>query len=368
MGWQGFTSRAEKKVALLYVNTAQTDYEKTDGLASIHSRPWGRSLCTPRTQYQPIAGMVWCTASHVLNAPAPTLAKQVGPWTIAFMNSARLWKRRPRILCSCWACVLLEPSSGCIEGNGDWHPQPRLPNVPGLLVLCGHVRADCFCPAMQCLDHHKFVGQWAVGHKVGVAVHEGGFPVYSRWDGVYVHGLSEAVRWVLTPLGSRISYRPNTTLKQLLVQPKDRTPTEELAGVVYQVPRASCPASYVGQTGRCLGKRIKEPESCGVWRLHIRSALVEHAWSHHHPVDWDKVRVLEQQPRLYHRLTLESIHIRSHPHTLNRSDGTLSPVYNSLFFCSIPLLYPTYCLIPPSQLPQVYSSPVTSPAVTHTYI
>ena len=125
MGWQGFTSRAEKKVALLYVNTAQTDYEKTDGLASIHSRPWGRSLCTPRTQYQPIAGMVWCTASHVLNAPAPTLAKQVGPWTIAFMNSARLWKRRPRILCSCWACVLLEPSSGSIEGHGDWHPKPH---------------------------------------------------------------------------------------------------------------------------------------------------------------------------------------------------------------------------------------------------
>ena len=53
------------------------------------------------------------------------------------------------------------------------------------------------------------------------------------------------------------------------------------------------------------------------------STMAKYAWSHHHPVDcsWDKIRVLdlEQQPCLYHRLTLESIHIRSHPHTLNRS-------------------------------------------------
>ena len=56
------------------------------------------------------------------------------------------------------------------------------------------------------------------------------------------------------------------------------------------------------------------------------SAVAEHTWSHHHPVDWDKVRVLEQQPHLHHRLTLESTHIRSYLHTLNRNDGTLSPL------------------------------------------
>ena len=144
----------------------------------------------------------------------------------------------------------------------------------------------------------------------------------------YVHGLSEAV---LTPLGLRVSFRPNTTLKQLLVRPKDGTPTEELAGVVYQVPCASCPASYIGQTGRRLGKRMKEHRKAVESGDCANSALAEHAWNHHHPVDWDKVKVLEQQTHLYHRLTLESIHIRSHPHTLSRNIGTLSPVYNSLF-------------------------------------
>ena len=71
-------------------------------------------------------------------------------------------KRRPRVLCSCWACVLLVPSSGSIEGHGNWHPQPHsdllhaellahpAPTVPtqqGQGVLCQdsmlHYWADC---------------------------------------------------------------------------------------------------------------------------------------------------------------------------------------------------------------------------------
>ena len=84
-------------------------------------------------------------------------------------------------------------------------------------------------------------------------------------------------------------------------------------------------------TGRCLGKRVKEHRKAAESGDCANSVLAEHAWSHHHPVDWENVRVLEQQPRLYHRLTLESIHIRSHPHTLNRHDGTL-PQFTSHYF------------------------------------
>ena len=54
------------------------------------------------------------------------------------------------------------------------------------------------------------------------------------------------------PLGMRVSFRPNVTLKQLLVRTKDCIPENETAGVVYQVPCASCPATYVGQTDRHL--------------------------------------------------------------------------------------------------------------------
>ena len=68
-------------------------------------------------------------------------------------------------------------------------------------------------------------------------------------------------------------------------------------------------------TGRCLGKRVKEHRKAMESGDCANSALAKHAWSHHHHVGWENVRVLEQQPRLYHRVTLESIHIRLHPHT-----------------------------------------------------
>ena len=58
---------------------------------------------------------------------------------------------------------------------------------------------------------------------------------------------------------------------------------------------------HTQQLSRSTG-RSGEPVESGDQTI---SALAEHAWSHHHPVDWDKVRVLEQQPHLYHRLTLE---------------------------------------------------------------
>ena len=88
----------------------------------------GRSLCITKTQYQ-------CTAFHVLNASASTLAKQVYPWTTTSRTLpgskerrprilCSCSERRPRILCSCSACILVL-LSGSIQGHDDGHPQPH---------------------------------------------------------------------------------------------------------------------------------------------------------------------------------------------------------------------------------------------------
>ena len=59
----------------------------------------------------------------------------------------------------------------------------------------------------------------------------------------YVRGVSEAVRRILTPLGVKVSFCPHTTLRYLLMRPKDHVAERELTGVVYQVPCAGCPAT-----------------------------------------------------------------------------------------------------------------------------
>ena len=121
----------------------------------------------------------------------------------------------------------------------------------------------------------------------------------------YVHGVSEAVRRILTPLGAKVSFRPHTALRHLLMRPKDRD------------------ADLNQQLGEHKAVESGEPAT---------SALAEHAWGAHHPVDWDKVRVLDHQPHHHPRLILESIHIRSQTRPLNRETGSMPQIYNSLFF------------------------------------
>ena len=48
----------------------------------------------------------------------------------------------------------------------------------------------------------------------------------------------------------RTCFKPNQTLRQLLVHPKDKIPLSDKTRIVYQVDCSSCGRSYVGQTGR----------------------------------------------------------------------------------------------------------------------
>ena len=77
----------------------------------------------------------------------------------------------------------------------------------------------------------------------------------------YVHGVSECIRRILTPLQIRVCYKPFQTFRQLLSQPKDRVPELQRSGVVYKIPCANCPMVYIGQTGRRLCKRLSEHKS-----------------------------------------------------------------------------------------------------------
>ena len=73
----------------------------------------------------------------------------------------------------------------------------------------------------------------------------------------YVHGVSDAVKRVLELFCIRTVMKPYWTLKQRLVHLKDVVPKMERSNVVYCIPCADCPASYVGETNRRLGKRTE---------------------------------------------------------------------------------------------------------------
>ena len=59
----------------------------------------------------------------------------------------------------------------------------------------------------------------------------------------YVHDVSKALCCILTPLDVKVSFHLHTTLRHLLMRPKDCIADGELTGAVYQVSCAVCPAT-----------------------------------------------------------------------------------------------------------------------------
>ena len=74
----------------------------------------------------------------------------------------------------------------------------------------------------------------------------------------YISGLSKSIRRVLAPLAIQVTFRPYRTLRQELVHPKDPVPANRRKGVLYSIPCAERPRTYIGQMGRSLDHRLRE--------------------------------------------------------------------------------------------------------------
>ena len=61
---------------------------------------------------------------------------------------------------------------------------------------------------------------------------------------MYVQGHSEKIEKACAPLGGKAVFKPRTTLKQLLVEVKQKVPEEKKKEVVYQVPCKDCRKVY----------------------------------------------------------------------------------------------------------------------------
>ena len=75
----------------------------------------------------------------------------------------------------------------------------------------------------------------------------------------YVKGLSEAFSRILKTYRICTAVRPHTTLRSMLVHPKDKIIDEEKPEVVYKIPCKNCERVYVGETGRLLTAGIYLP-------------------------------------------------------------------------------------------------------------
>ena len=132
--------------------------------------------------------------------------------------------------------------------------------------------------------------------------------------------------------------KPFNTLRQNLVHPKDKRPITDNAGVIYKIPCQQCPKSYIGETGRRFGIRLKEhkdevdkvDKSARFTRsqrktsesTYNRSALTDHSSQNNHIIDWDNSKLVGREDQWKRRQILETIRIQQEGDSaLNRDGG-----------------------------------------------
>ena len=101
--------------------------------------------------------------------------------------------------------------------------------------------------------------------------------------------------------------------------------------VIYEVPCLDCESVYIGETGRCLQKRLTEHKGA-VRRYDRKNGIATHAWDRDHKVNWEEARVIQTEPFYWKRRVLEALWIKGRGTTSNLDCGlTVNPLWTPLF-------------------------------------
>lgn len=142
----------------------------------------------------------------------------------------------------------------------------------------------------------------------------------------YIKGPSEAAARVLKEGKVYVAHKPSNTLKMQLTKIKDQRPSKEKTGVVYSIPCHDCPLTYVGQSGRKFGTRMKEHKKA-VEKSDRLSNIFSHENESGHHMNIEGASILYSSRRWNQRLFLEAW--ATNDGTLNRSID-INPVYDAI--------------------------------------
>ncbi|XP_072020422.1 uncharacterized protein [Amphiura filiformis] len=126
----------------------------------------------------------------------------------------------------------------------------------------------------------------------------------------YVAGLSEKLKRIFWKHKIATAMKPHNTIKSLLVHPKDKRETNQMCEVVYNIDCKGCEKSYIGETGRAFGTRLKEhqkdaekAENKKYTRARRKesttefnkSAITDHVAADNHVIDWEELQYLTRK-------------------------------------------------------------------------
>ena len=76
----------------------------------------------------------------------------------------------------------------------------------------------------------------------------------------YTQGLCKSIKKICSRYGTQSHIKGNSTIKNLLLCPKDKDPMANKSGAIYwfQCGDHTCDGEYIGETFRTFGERFKE--------------------------------------------------------------------------------------------------------------
>ena len=132
----------------------------------------------------------------------------------------------------------------------------------------------------------------------------------------YTQGLCESIKKICGRYGIQTHLKSGSTIKNLLVYPKDKDPMVSQSDSIYwyQCGDLSCDDEYIGETSRTFGQRYKE-------HLKVPSPIYHHNNQTNHPINQINFKIIGREVHHMSRYVKESIFIRVNNPTLNNNIG-----------------------------------------------
>ena len=145
----------------------------------------------------------------------------------------------------------------------------------------------------------------------------------------YTQGTAKGFKNICGKCGIQVHFKGNTTIKQLLMKPKEQDPKEKKSGIIYsyQCTNIACDEEYIGETSRTLGEGCKE-------HLKQPSPIYAHIQQTSHTIEASIFNIIGKEDQGQARTIKESIYIRVNNPNLNQNIGkyNLSHIWDRVLF------------------------------------
>ena len=145
----------------------------------------------------------------------------------------------------------------------------------------------------------------------------------------YTKGVVESFKHICGTYGIKVHFKGNTTIKQVLMKPKDQDPKDKKSGVIYSFHcnNIACNEEYIGETARTLRERHRE-------HLKQPSPIHAHKQQIGHSIADTSFNIIGREHQGHARTIKESIFIRVNNPKLNQNVGkyNLSHIWDRVLF------------------------------------